>query len=96
MIIEFTEPHSRVHRNATYLPEIAAAEGWTKQGTIDSLICKAGFHGHISQRLREALTITKYQSTACMMTHGEYVAANHVPLEHIPGVDKAATVAVQA
>jgi AMMECR1 domain-containing protein len=96
LIIEFSDPHTREQRSATYLPEIAAAEGWTKQGTIDSLVRKAGYNGHVSHRLREALTITKYQSTAFMMTHTEYLAANTVPVDTMPAVGKAAAVAVQA
>ncbi len=96
LIIEFSDPHTREQRSATYLPEIAAAEGWTKQGTIDSLVCKAGFNGHVSHRLREGLTVTKYQSTAYMMTHTEYLAANTVPVDSMPAVGKVAAIAVQA
>lgn len=94
--MEFSDPHTREQRSATYLPEIAAAEGWTKQGTIDSLVRKAGYNGHVSHRLREALTISKYQSTAYMMTHTEYLAAKTVPVDSMPAVGKAAAVAVQA
>ncbi|DBA95787.1 hypothetical protein WJX77_002866 [Trebouxia sp. C0004] len=96
LIIEFSDPHTHERRSATYLPEIAAAEGWTKQGTIDSLVRKAGFNGHVSHGLREGLTITKYQSTAYMMTHTEYLAANTVPVDSTPAVGKVAAIAVQA
>ena len=96
LIIEFSDPHTREQRSATYLPEIAAAEGWTKQGTTDSLVRKAGFNGHVSHRLREALMVTKYQSTAHMMTYTEYLAANTVPAASVPAVGKLAAIAVQA
>ena len=96
LIVEFRDPHTREHRNATYLPEIAAAEGWTKQGTIDSLVRKAGFHGHISYRMRDGLALTKYQSTAHMMTYNEYVQRKTRPLDPVSSVGKVAAVAVQA
>ncbi len=31
LIIEFTDPHSGGRRTATFLPEVAAHEGWDKQ-----------------------------------------------------------------
>jgi len=96
LIIEFSDPHTRERCNATYLPEIAAAEGWTKQGTIDSLIHKAGFNGHVSRRLRDSLTLTKYQSSAHVMTHKEYVARNAIPVDSTPAVCSTAAVVVQA
>lgn len=96
LITEFRDPDTSEKRNATYLPEIAAAEGWTKQGTIDSLIYKAGFVGHVSNRLREGLTLTRYQSTAHEMTHQEYVAHSAMPVKLISAVDSVSAVAVQA
>lgn len=96
LITEFRDPDTSEKRNATYLPEIAAAEGWTKQGTIDSLIYKAGFVGHVSNCLREGLTLTRYQSTAHEMTHQEYVAHSAMPVKLISAVDSMSAVAVQA
>ena len=96
LIVEFRDPNTREHRNATYLPEIAAAEGWTKQGTIDSLLRKAGFHGHISYRMREGLSLTRYQSTAHMMTYDNYIARKTLPVDPVAPVGKIAAVAVQA
>ena len=96
LILEFRDPNTREHRNATYLPEIAAAEGWTKQVTIDSLICKAGFSGHVSYKLREDITLTRYQSSAYVMTYQEYCAINTDASKASSAVGKAAAVAVQA
>ncbi|CAI9091376.1 OLC1v1026397C2 [Oldenlandia corymbosa var. corymbosa] len=42
MIIEFTDPDTNSRRSATYLPEVAAHEGWTQKEAIDSLMRKAG------------------------------------------------------
>ena len=96
LIIEFHDPNAHEHRSATYLPEIAAAEGWTKQSTIDSLIRKAGFTGLVGYRLRDKLALTRYQSTAHMMTHKEYVAMNTRPAGPTPATTRVAAVAVQA
>lgn len=31
LVIEFADPHTGAHRTATFLPEVAAHEGWDKQ-----------------------------------------------------------------
>ncbi|XP_052170860.1 uncharacterized protein At2g38710-like isoform X1 [Diospyros lotus] len=74
MIIEFTDPDYGTRRNATYLPEVAAHEGWTKTETMDSLIRKAGYHGKITESLRGQIRLTRYQSTLYTMQYSEYVA----------------------
>ncbi|KAF7811503.1 hypothetical protein G2W53_032479 [Senna tora] len=47
IIIEFNDPDYNTRRSATYLPEVAANEGWQKIEAIDSLIRKAGYNGPI-------------------------------------------------
>jgi hypothetical protein len=42
LIIEFTDPAMRCRRTATFLPEVAAEQGWDKEATLDALIKKAG------------------------------------------------------
>ncbi|OVA06032.1 AMMECR1 domain [Macleaya cordata] len=74
IIIEFTDPDYNVRRSATYLPEIAAHEGWTKIETIDSLMRKAGYNGTITESLRKRIHLTRYQSTIYTMHYSEYVA----------------------
>ncbi|KAH6762610.1 AMMECR1 family [Perilla frutescens var. hirtella] len=74
MIIEFTDPDYNTKRSATYLPEIAAQEGWTKVETIDSLVRKAGYSGTITGQLRKGIQLTRYQSTLFTMPYSEYVA----------------------
>ena len=96
LIIEFRDPNTHEQRSATYLPEIAAAEGWTKQSTIDSLIRKAGYAGSIGYRLKDRLTLTRYQSTAHMMTHKEYVTINTTLVDPVPAAANMPAVAVQA
>ncbi|CAL0316451.1 unnamed protein product [Lupinus luteus] len=74
IIIEFSDPDYNTRRNATYLPEVAADEGWTKIEAIDSLIRKAGYNGPISESLRKSIKLTKYQSTLYTMKFSEYIS----------------------
>lgn len=74
LIIEFTDPDYSIRRSATYLPEVAAHEGWTHLETIDSLMRKAGYNGTITEYLRKKIHVTRYQSTLYTMHYGEYAA----------------------
>jgi AMMECR1 domain-containing protein len=47
---------------ATYLPDVASQQGWTKVEAIDSAIRKAGFDGVINTAVRSSLRVTRYQS----------------------------------
>ena len=96
LVIQFSDPNTHEQRSATYLPEIAQAEGWTKLYTINSLINKAGYHGQVTQRLRDSLNLTKYQSSMYVMTHKEYWNHVRTPSGPQPSVDKSVAVAVQA
>ncbi|KAF2294869.1 hypothetical protein GH714_025286 [Hevea brasiliensis] len=72
LIIEFIDPNNNIRRSATYLPEVAAHEGWTKVEAIDSLMRKAGYSGHIFESLRNSIQLTRYQSTIFTMTYSDY------------------------
>ncbi|XP_022956210.1 uncharacterized protein At2g38710-like isoform X2 [Cucurbita moschata] len=74
IIIEFNDPDYNTRRSATYLPEVAAHEGWSKIEAIDSLIRKAGYNGAITESLRKRIRLTRYQSTLFTMHYGEYVS----------------------
>uniref|UniRef100_A0A9I9DLN3 AMMECR1 domain-containing protein n=1 Tax=Cucumis melo TaxID=3656 RepID=A0A9I9DLN3_CUCME len=74
IIIEFNDPDYNARRSATYLPEVAAHEGWTKIVAIDSLMRKAGYNGAITESLRKRIRLTRYQSTLFTMHYGEYVS----------------------
>ncbi|KAJ6804576.1 uncharacterized protein M6B38_259985 [Iris pallida] len=74
LIIEFTDPDYNTRRSATYLPEVAAHEGWTQVEAIDSLMKKAGYNGFITEALRKRLHITRYQSTLYTMHFSDYVS----------------------
>uniref|UniRef100_A9U6N5 Predicted protein n=1 Tax=Physcomitrium patens TaxID=3218 RepID=A9U6N5_PHYPA len=65
---EFTHPDS-TRRSATYLPEVAAQEGWTKLETVDSLARKASYAGLITESMRRKFRITRYQSSFVCEAH---------------------------
>ncbi|KAE8713858.1 AMMECR1-like protein [Hibiscus syriacus] len=73
IIIEFVDDYN-TRRNATYLPEVPAHEGWTKVEAIDSLVRKAGFSGPITESLRKRIKLTRYQSTLFTMHFSDYVS----------------------
>ncbi|KAG0460665.1 hypothetical protein HPP92_020561 [Vanilla planifolia] len=74
LIIEFNDPDYNTRRSGTYLPEIAAHEGWSKIEAVDSLMRKAGYNGAITEALRMRLRITRYQSTIYTMHYSEYIS----------------------
>ncbi|KAG8698103.1 hypothetical protein FRC08_006136 [Ceratobasidium sp. 394] len=48
---------------ATYLPDVIPAQGWTKQEAVDSALRKAGFDGRITEEVRRAVKLRRYQSS---------------------------------
>lgn len=74
IIIEFTDPDYNTRRSATYLPEVAAHEGWTRIEAIDSLVRKAGYNGIITESVRKSIRLTRYQSSLFTMPYGEYIS----------------------
>eukprot|EP00246_Nothoceros_aenigmaticus_P006325 TRINITY_DN19152_c0_g1_i1.p1 TRINITY_DN19152_c0_g1~~TRINITY_DN19152_c0_g1_i1.p1 ORF type:complete len:208 (-),score=25.00 TRINITY_DN19152_c0_g1_i1:248-871(-) len=73
LILEFTSP-DKTRRSATYLPEVAAQEGWTKLEAIDSLVRKAGYTGVITDSFRKKFRVTRYQSSWFTMHYSDYVS----------------------
>ncbi|KAK4046283.1 hypothetical protein OIV83_006206 [Microbotryomycetes sp. JL201] len=57
---------------ATYLPDVATAQGWTKTEAIDSCIQKAGYSGKITDEIRASLRLTRYQSKKTTKTYDEW------------------------
>ncbi|KAK4049489.1 hypothetical protein OIO90_005440 [Microbotryomycetes sp. JL221] len=57
---------------ATYLPDVATAQGWTKTEAIDSCIKKAGYSGKISDDIRASLRLTRYQSQKVTKSYDDW------------------------
>ncbi|KAF5177939.1 Ammecr1 family, partial [Thalictrum thalictroides] len=89
IIIEFTDPDYNVRRNATYLPEVAAHEGWTKLEAIDSLMRKSGFNGTITESLRKRIRLTRYQSTLYTMHYSDYASYVKMTRGEAPAINGA-------
>lgn len=60
------------HRSATFLPEVAAHENWSRQQTVDALVRKAGFAGPLTPALRAALQLVRYRSSACTLSYAAW------------------------
>ncbi|OAR02183.1 hypothetical protein LLEC1_04891 [Akanthomyces lecanii] len=57
---------------ATYLPDIASEQGWTKDETLFSLVRKAGWTGSRARWGELALKVTRYQGKKRSMNYSEY------------------------
>ncbi|KAK9718848.1 AMME chromosomal region protein 1-like [Basidiobolus ranarum] len=71
--IEFINEAGR-KRTATYLPEVAEEQDWTKIEAIDSLLRKGGLSRPITNEIRQQIKLTRYQSSKAFMSYNEYVA----------------------
>ena len=60
------------YKTATYLPEIAREQGWTKVQTIDSLLRKGGYRDLITEEYRRTVRVVRYQSEKCVLTYDDY------------------------
>lgn len=58
--------------SATYLPDVAAEQGWTQEETIKELIRKAGYKGVIDQKLKKEINLTRYQSSKASLSYEQY------------------------
>jgi uncharacterized protein (TIGR00296 family) len=57
---------------STYLPDVAAEQGWTKEETLFSLCRKAGWMGTQSKFRDLPLNVTRYQGSKHSMGYREY------------------------
>ena len=55
---------------ATYLPEVAAEQGWTQRETLESLAQKAGFH--LQDSMLGEIRLQKYTSSKFKVTYEEW------------------------
>ena len=71
--IHLTPPNGG-HRTltATYLPEVAREQGWTKEEAIDSAIHKAGWSGKVTEEIRWGLRVRRYQSEKTSARYAEW------------------------
>lgn len=73
ILIDFTCPEEGFPMSATYLPEVAEEQGWDQRQAVDSLIRKAGCRARDLQSIRNALNLTRYQSSIATLSYDQYL-----------------------
>ena len=63
-------------RTATFLPEVAQEQGWTRQETLESLLRKGGHCGTVTREIWASVQLTRYQSLKESMDYDEYSLFN--------------------
>ena len=58
---------------ATYLPYVAAAQGWSRRETLAHLVKKAGYGGALELVLAD-LRVTRFRASVATLSFAEYVA----------------------
>ncbi|GAA5940006.1 hypothetical protein JCM10213_004910 [Rhodosporidiobolus nylandii] len=58
--------------HATFLPEVAPAQGWSKQEAVDAAIRKAGFKGVVTDEMRQQARVSRYQSKKAKADYNEW------------------------
>jgi hypothetical protein len=48
--------------------------GWDRYQTIDSLLRKGGFKGHVTDDVRKSIRLTRYQSEKISVSYDDYLA----------------------
>ena len=59
--------------SATFLPEVALNQGWSKRETIEYALRKAGWHQKISEDLLAYIRVQRYRSDKRSATWKDYV-----------------------
>lgn len=74
--IDFVYHHRRL--GATYLPDVAAEQGWTREETVVSLMRKAGWTGRRDEWRKAAasgaMRVTRYQGSKATASWADYRA----------------------
>lgn len=60
--------------HATFLPEVAPAQGWSKRDAVDAAMRKAGFRGNVTEEMRRNARVSRYQSRKVKRTYDEWQA----------------------
>ncbi len=60
-------------KTATYLPEVAQEQGWTKTQAVDSLLRKGGYSEFVTEEFRSCVRVTRYRTEKCIVSYEEYL-----------------------
>lgn len=62
------------HFSATYLPEVAKEQGWSRREALESLVRKSGYAGRMDKgSFWDGVALTRYRSSKFSLTYGEFV-----------------------
>jgi len=70
--IEFTSEKG-AKKTATFLPDVPSDQGWDKVQTIDSLLRKGGYKGHVTNEVRKQVRLVRYQSERMTVSYQDYI-----------------------
>jgi len=68
--IDFQDSRRRDY-GATFLPEVAAEEGWDQTTTLQYLVQKAGYKGKLEEVI-DKIVVERYQSSKISLDYKEY------------------------
>lgn len=66
--------YGRSTKTATFLPDVAKEQGWTKEETVEALLKKAGVRGPMTQALKDSIKLIRYRSEKVEMDFEEYLS----------------------
>lgn len=60
--------------HATFLPEVAPEQGWSKTDAVDAAMRKAGYRGTVTDGMRRKARVSRYQSHKVKRSYDEWQA----------------------
>ncbi|KWU47203.1 hypothetical protein RHOSPDRAFT_31346 [Rhodotorula sp. JG-1b] len=60
--------------HATFLPEVAPEQGWSKTDAVDAAMRKAGYRGTVTDEMRRKARVSRYQSHKVKRSYDEWQA----------------------
>ncbi|GAA5994982.1 hypothetical protein JCM5350_001076 [Sporobolomyces pararoseus] len=59
--------------HATFLPDVATEQGWSKVDAVNAAIRKAGYKGTVTEELRRKCKVSRYQSKKVKVDYDEWM-----------------------
>ncbi|CAN0170314.1 unnamed protein product [Ectocarpus sp. 8 AP-2014] len=72
IVIKFNDDRGSSY-SATFLPEVAAEQGWSRKVTLSRLVRKAGYKRVVDRAFLAGVEVTRYQSSKHKLPYQEYL-----------------------
>ncbi|CAM9482171.1 unnamed protein product [Ascophyllum nodosum] len=72
IVINFNDDRGSSY-SATFLPEVAAEQGWSRRVTLTRLVRKAGYKRTVDAAFLSRVQVTRYQSSKYKLSYQEYL-----------------------